>query len=215
VNKRELIPAVAAQAGVDPKVAAAVLNSLEDVVSATIRKEPVVLTGFAKFEAVTRKARTARNPATGEPVKVKASKGVKIAAGASLKAVVNGPASTVPKLAKVPAKTTPPKTTSVRAAATKTVATSTAATKAPSTRTPAKSPAGNAPAGRAPAGKRTSARRTADAAVDTTAVTKRTATGAAPARKARAAKVTLTPATKAAVAAAKKTAGPAKRGRTA
>ena len=91
MNKTELVVAIATHTKVERKSVAAVLDGLEDVVSANVKKgEKVALTGFVSFERVDRKARTARNPQTGAPIKVKASKAPKVSAGATFKKVVNG-----------------------------------------------------------------------------------------------------------------------------
>jgi len=52
--------------------------------------EKVTVTGFVSFEQVQRKARTARNPQTGEAIQVKATKAPKVSIGASFKKVVRG-----------------------------------------------------------------------------------------------------------------------------
>jgi DNA-binding protein HU-beta len=54
------------------------------------RGDRVGLTGFGTWEQVTRSARTARNPRSGEPVKVKASKAPRFRPGQTFKAVVRG-----------------------------------------------------------------------------------------------------------------------------
>ncbi len=98
MNKSELVAAIATHTKVDRKQVAAVLDGLEDVVSVNVKKgEKVALTGFVSFERVDRKARTARNPQTGEPIKVKASTAPRVSAGATFKKVVNGQAP-APKL---------------------------------------------------------------------------------------------------------------------
>jgi len=61
--------------------------------------EQVTISGFAKFARVDRPARMARNPATGAPVKVKASKKAKITPLKGFKDAVMS-ASAAPKLAK-------------------------------------------------------------------------------------------------------------------
>jgi DNA-binding protein HU-beta len=100
VNKTELVAAVSAHTDLDVRSVAAVLNGLEDVVSATVKKgEKVSITGFVSFERVDRKARIGRNPQTGESIKVKASKAPRVSAGATFKKVVNGQAP-APKIAK-------------------------------------------------------------------------------------------------------------------
>jgi DNA-binding protein HU-beta len=79
VNRRELIQAVADDAGVERKNAEAVLKSFQDVITATVSGgEPVAMSGFCKFTKVERAARMGRNPATGEQIKIKASKRVRI-----------------------------------------------------------------------------------------------------------------------------------------
>lgn len=91
MNKTELVTAIAGHTDIDKRTVAAVLDGLEDVVSANVKKgEKVALTGFVSFERVARKARTARNPQTGEAVHVKASKAPKVTAGATLKKIVKG-----------------------------------------------------------------------------------------------------------------------------
>jgi len=98
VNKSELIAAVSTHTGIDAKSVATVLNGTEDVVTASVKKgEKVLITGFVSFDRVERKARTGRNPQTGEAIKVKASKAPRVSAGASFKKVVNGQAP-APKL---------------------------------------------------------------------------------------------------------------------
>lgn len=98
MNKSELVAAIATHTKVGRKEVAAVLDGLEDVVTANVKKgEKVALSGFISFERVARKARTARNPQTGEPIKVKASKAPRVTAGATFKRIVNGQAP-APKL---------------------------------------------------------------------------------------------------------------------
>jgi DNA-binding protein HU-beta len=56
-----------------------VLRGFTDVVCATVAKgDPVVITGFAKFAKIQTKGRMGRNPATGEAIKIKASKKARI-----------------------------------------------------------------------------------------------------------------------------------------
>ena len=91
MNKSELVAAVSAHTGVDARRVSTVLGGLEDVVAANVKKgEKVSITGFVSFDRVERKARTGRNPRTGETIKVKASKAPKVTAGATLKKIVKG-----------------------------------------------------------------------------------------------------------------------------
>jgi DNA-binding protein HU-beta len=142
MNRRELVTAVAAHSDTDPKTVDGVLRGFTDVVTATVAKgDPVVLTGFAKFAKIQTKARMGRNPATGEAIRIKASKKARITPLKGFKEVVLG-AAPAPKLAKAaPAKATTTragKTTAANAPARKTAAraTTTRAAKA----APAKAP---------------------------------------------------------------------------
>ena len=122
MNRRELVNATAAHTGLEPKVVDQTIKGLTEVIMAVNAKgEPVAISGFAKFARVDRPARVGRNPATGEPVKIKASKRAKITPLKGYKDCVMSIAA-APKLAKG---VWPP-----AAAASKTAAKSTAATKA-------------------------------------------------------------------------------------
>jgi DNA-binding protein HU-beta len=149
VNRRELVNAVAAHSGTDAKVVDGVLRGFTDVILATVSKgDPVVLSGFAKFAKIQTKARMGRNPATGEAIKIKASKKARITPLKGFKDVVLG-AAPAPKLAKAaPAKATTTtratKTTSTRA--TKTTSAPAKATTRTSKTSPAKATARRAPA---------------------------------------------------------------------
>ena len=100
ITKAELVDQVAKQAGTDKTTAANVLKAFEESVLALVTKgDKVALTGFVSFEQVAKKATTARNPRTGETVKVKAKKAPKATIGASFKKVVNKE-TPAPKLAK-------------------------------------------------------------------------------------------------------------------
>ena len=71
MNKAELIEALAARLG-DRKTATAALDAvISEVENAVTKGDRVAITGFGVFEKRARNARTARNPRTGEPVKVK------------------------------------------------------------------------------------------------------------------------------------------------
>ena len=71
MNKAELIEALAARLG-DRKTATAALDAvLAEIQNAVTKGDRVAITGFGVFEKRVRGARTARNPRTGEAVKVK------------------------------------------------------------------------------------------------------------------------------------------------
>jgi DNA-binding protein HU-beta len=91
LNKSELIDSVAKSTGESKRV---VSNTIEAPIS-TIQKQvksgnKVTIPGFGTFERRARSARTARNPRTGEPIKVKASKVPAFKAGAGFKSYVSG-----------------------------------------------------------------------------------------------------------------------------
>src|SRR6478609_7543818 len=71
-NKAQFVELLAERLDGDKKKAQAALDAVIDTIyQAVSRGERVVLTGFGVFEKRERKARTARNPATGATVKVK------------------------------------------------------------------------------------------------------------------------------------------------
>ena len=101
MNKRELAKAVAVQSDVELKTVITVLDGFTDVVTAVVAKgeEPVSIPGFAKFVKVDRPARMGRNPATGETIRIKASKKARITPVKAFKDAVLAP-SKAPKLVK-------------------------------------------------------------------------------------------------------------------
>lgn len=79
MNRKELATAIAEDLGTDRKAAESFLGSFVDVVTSTVSKgEPITISGFAKFARVERAARTGRNPQTGEPIQIAASRKVRI-----------------------------------------------------------------------------------------------------------------------------------------
>jgi DNA-binding protein HU-beta len=178
VNKAELIDALAARLG-DKKTASSALDAvLAEIQTAVTKGDRVAITGFGVFEKRVRAARTARNPRTGESVKVKKTSVPAFRPGQSFKEqVASG------KVAKAAAKKTTSaaakKTAAAKAGAAK--ATKSTAKAAPAkTARAAKSTAAKAPAKRA-AAKTT---RAAAAPVRKTATATATTTRKAPARKA-------------------------------
>lgn len=100
MNRRELVNATAAHTGVDAKTVDAVLRGFTEVTTAVVAKgEPVAISGFLKFAKVERPARMGRNPATGEAIKIKASKKARVTPLKAFKDAVMTP-SQAPKLAK-------------------------------------------------------------------------------------------------------------------
>lgn len=108
MNKAQLVEAVAERVGEDKRRAQATVEAFLDTVYRTVQKgERVAITGFGVFEKRDRAARIARNPATGEKVKVKKTSVPAFRAGQEFKNVVSG-AKKLPKVtaAKATAKTT-------------------------------------------------------------------------------------------------------------
>ena len=100
MNKRELAKAVAVQSDVELKTVVTVIDGFTEVVTAVVAKgEPISIPGFAKFVKVDRPARMGRNPATGEAIRIKASKKARITPVKAFKDAVLAPAK-APKLAK-------------------------------------------------------------------------------------------------------------------
>src|SRR3984893_10611797 len=91
MNKAELIDVLTDKLGSDRRSAtAAVENVVDTIVRAVHKGESVTITGFGVFEQRRRAARVARNPRTGETVKVKPTSVPAFRPGAQFKAVVSG-----------------------------------------------------------------------------------------------------------------------------
>ena len=91
MNKAELIDELTKKMGSDRRQAtAAVENVVDTIVRAVHKGDSVTITGFGVFEQRRRAARVARNPRTGETVKVKPTSVPAFRPGAQFKAVVSG-----------------------------------------------------------------------------------------------------------------------------
>ncbi|WP_067832599.1 HU family DNA-binding protein [Nocardia lijiangensis] len=205
MNKAELIDVLTEKLGTDRRTATAAVEHVVDTIVRAVHKgQSVTITGFGVFEQRKRAARVARNPRTGETVKVKPTSVPAFRPGAQFKAVIAGKqklAATGPAVkrgvnAPVAAK---------KAAAKKTAAKKAAAKKATATKAPAKTTAKKA-AAKAPA--KTTARKAATKTVAKKTAAKKTAAKATAAKK-TVAKKTVTKATAAKKTAAKK--APAKK----
>lgn len=90
MNKTELVAAIAEKTELSKKDAEKALKAFTDVVAEELKKgEKIQLVGFGTFEVAERAARIGRNPQTGKPQPIKASKSPKFKAGKALKDVVN------------------------------------------------------------------------------------------------------------------------------
>jgi DNA-binding protein HU-beta len=89
MNKADLIEAIAKDVDLSKADAGKALDSLTKRITQSLKKgENVTLVGFGTFSVTKRKARTGRNPQTGETIKIKAKKVAKFKAGKDLLAAV-------------------------------------------------------------------------------------------------------------------------------
>jgi DNA-binding protein HU-beta len=85
MTKTELISGIAKETGLTKADSERALNAFLAIAKATIRKNGrFPLAGFGTFVVVNRKARTGRNPRTGQPIQIKASKAVRFRPGKEL-----------------------------------------------------------------------------------------------------------------------------------
>ena len=110
MNRRELVAELAERLEIDKRTADAGLQAFVDIVTDTVSSgEVVAISGFAKFARVDRAARMGRNPQTGEAIRIKASRRVRVTPLKAFKdAVLTG---------KRPAKKAPAKKTVAKKAA--------------------------------------------------------------------------------------------------
>ena len=86
MTKQDLVTAIATEARIKRTEAEKALTAFMDSVTKTLKREgKLTLTGFGTFSVAKRKARTGRNPATGQPIKIKAGKSVRFKPGKGLK----------------------------------------------------------------------------------------------------------------------------------
>ncbi|MCF3121449.1 MULTISPECIES: HU family DNA-binding protein [Streptomyces] len=203
MNKAQLVEAIADKVGGRQQAADAVDAVLDAIVRAVVSGDRVSVTGFGSFEKVDRPARYARNPQTGERVRVKKTSVPRFRAGQGFKDLVSG-SKKLPKndvaVKKAPkgsltggASATVKKAAAKKATATKAAAKKTTAKKATAKKTTAKKT--TAAAKKATAKKTTAKKATATATAKKTTAKKATATAkkttakkAAPAKKATAKK---------------------------
>jgi DNA-binding protein HU-beta len=122
VNRSELVQRVADVAGLDRSSADRAVDAFIDAVMADTKAgNKVSLFGFGTFTPTSRAARTGRNPRTGEPVKIAASKGVRFAPAAAFKTSLNskGAAKAAPSNKSSAKKATAAKKTSKKSPSTK------------------------------------------------------------------------------------------------
>ena len=90
MNKATLIGKIADDAGITRTAAATAVESLIDGITTSLKKgQRVTLVGFGTFGITKRKARTGRNPQTGETIKIRAKTAARFKAGKQLEKKLN------------------------------------------------------------------------------------------------------------------------------
>jgi DNA-binding protein HU-beta len=89
-GKADIIDDIANTAGLTRRQATEAFQATVDSITGYLRKgERVQIPGFGSFSVSERAARTGRNPATGESIKIKASKNVRFKGGREMKDALN------------------------------------------------------------------------------------------------------------------------------
>ena len=89
IKKTQLIQMLADKSGLSKKDQAAQLDAFVETLTGLLRKgEKINITGLGIFKVADRKARMGRNPRTGEPIQIKASKKLRFTASKVLKEAV-------------------------------------------------------------------------------------------------------------------------------
>jgi len=86
MTKADLIDSLASKAEFPKQRAEEIVNGLfDDIVAALKTGDKVNISGFGTFSVSERKARTGRNPKTGETIQIASSRAAKFKAGKTLK----------------------------------------------------------------------------------------------------------------------------------
>lgn len=89
MNKSQLVESIVEKTGWTKREAEAAVNAFVETVSDAVADgERVTLPGFGTFEKRDRAARTARNPQTGDPIKIKKTSVPAFKPGAGFKSYV-------------------------------------------------------------------------------------------------------------------------------
>lgn len=194
MNKAQLVEAIADKLGGRQQAANAVDIVLDAIIRAVVSGERVSVTGFGSFEKVERPARYARNPQTGERVRVKKTSVPRFRAGQGFKDLVAG-TKKLPKndvaVKKAPKGSLSGGTSTKKATTKKAAAKKTTARKATARKTAAKKTTTK----KATAKKTTTKKAAAKKTTATKAPAKKTTATKAPARKTAARKTTAKKAT--------------------
>ena len=105
MNKAELVDKIAKGAELTKAQAEKALNCFIAETTAALKAgDKITLVGFGTFSAVTRAARTGRNPQTGKEIKIASKTNGKFAPGKALKDMAAKPVKASKAPAKAPAK---------------------------------------------------------------------------------------------------------------
>ena len=89
MNKRELIETVSSKAEITKKEADSVVNAtLDAIIEGLVKEGKVIIPGSGSFEVRNKTAREARNPRTGEKIKIAAKKAPAFKPGKAMKDAV-------------------------------------------------------------------------------------------------------------------------------
>ncbi|HLU29220.1 MAG TPA: HU family DNA-binding protein [Glycomyces sp.] len=187
MNKAEFVDRIAARTG-DRQAAKEVVDvAIDEIQRAVVKGEKVSFAGFGVFEKRQRAARMARNPRTGEAVKVKKTVIPAFRPGTGFKELVTGKrkmprASTAKKTAASPASKSTAKKTTAKKAAKKTTRAAGSGTRSVAT--------GRVAGAKRAAAKKTTAKKATRKTAATKSTAKKTTAKKAPARKTAARKTT-------------------------
>ena len=89
MNKKEMIETVSSKAEITKKEAELIVTTtLDSIIEGLAKEGKVVLPGFGTFEVRNKTAREARNPRTGEPIKIAAKRAPAFKPGKAMKDAV-------------------------------------------------------------------------------------------------------------------------------
>ena len=89
MNKRDLIAQIALDTGVTKSSAGAAIDSLLETITKALKKgDAITFVGFGTFKTTQRRARLAKNPRTGDAIRIPKRRVVRFTAGKALKSAV-------------------------------------------------------------------------------------------------------------------------------
>lgn len=90
LSKKDLINKIAEKLDLKKTEVDAVISATFDTIVEESKSDDIRIAGFGTFKSVARPERTARNPKTGESIKIAAKKAVRFVPGKAYKESVNG-----------------------------------------------------------------------------------------------------------------------------